>query len=82
MNDPVFSQREEDIIKILGRRKMSLQLIAEELFHESSDKPFDAEISVGNSVRRIRAKCYHHKLSWVLAKKRVGGRLLIYKEAI
>ena len=68
----MFSVREEKILKILGRRKMTYQEIAEKLFDD--DKPLDAEIAVGNSIRRIMKKC-EDKLS----KKKINGRLTVWR---
>lgn len=78
----MFSKREEDIIKVIGRKKITLQLIAEDLFADDPYKPFDAEISVGNSVRRIIAKCKHHGLNWTLIKDRRNGKLLISRSML
>jgi len=75
----VFSEREENVIDIIGRKKMTLQLICEELFMHDYNKPFDAEISVGGTVRRIIKKCDHHELNWTFAKKKIGKKMFIYK---
>ncbi len=77
-----FSEREEAILKIVGDKKtMTLKKIAERLFEHygPSGKPFDTEISVGNSVRRIIKKCYHYNLQWTLNKSRIDGKLIITK---
>lgn len=66
----IFSEREQKIIKILGRRPMTLEEISSKLFQGNPDKPFDDKIAVGNSVRRIIAKCKHHNLEWTLEKSR------------
>jgi hypothetical protein len=80
----MFSQREEAILKIIGRKKMTLRLIAEELFTDDhpSDKPMEPEITVGNTIRRIIKKCKHHNLDWTLVRKKMGGKLLISKEKL
>ena len=73
-----FSQREWDIIKIIGRRKLTFEQISSELFRKG-DKPFDDTITVGNSIRRIIKKCGHHKLAWTLEKIRKEGKLYVKK---
>jgi hypothetical protein len=80
----ILSTREDSIIKILGKRKMTIKEISEELFkdHHPNDRPFDAEISVGNSIRRIIEKCEHYAPGWTLIKERKGNRLLIRKEKV
>jgi hypothetical protein len=79
----MFSEREEAIIKIIGRKKMTIKDICEELFSDTrTNRPFDAEISVGNTIRRIVEKCEYNKLDWTLFKKRVGFKMLISKENI
>lgn len=76
----MFSEREEAILKIIGRKKMTLQVIADELF--DYDRPLDPEITVGNTIRRIIKKCEYNKLDWTLIRKRIGGKLLISKEKL
>lgn len=77
----VFSDREQKIIKIIGRKKVTLNEIAVELFKEGNE-PFESDIAVGNSVRRIIKKCTHHNLEWNLNKIREHNKLLIKKEKI
>jgi hypothetical protein len=80
-----FSDRENEIVKIIGSNKtMTLQKIAEQLFQDvhKSDRPFDTEISVGNSVRRIIKKAEHYGLAWTLVKKRTDGKMYIIKEKV
>lgn len=74
-----FSEREEAIIKIIGRKKVTLETISSELFMRSTHRPFDSDISVANSVRRIIKKCLYHDLPWTLEKTRVDRKLTIKK---
>lgn len=76
----MFSKRESAIIKIIGRKKMTIRSLCEEIFLHDTNKPFDAEISVGNTVRRIIEKCDYYKLDWTFIKTKVGARFLISKE--
>jgi hypothetical protein len=71
-----FSSREKEIIKIIGRRKITISKIREELF-KGKNKPLDANINVGNSVIRIIKKCEHYDLSWTYEKKRVLNKMII-----
>ena len=72
----MFSDRETAIIKIIGKKKMTLSEIATTLFMHSYEKPFDPTIAVANSVSRIIKKCKHHKLDWTYVKNRVDGQQL------
>ena len=77
-----FSEREDMILKLVSKKKMTYSEIAKEVFKEFHNGPFDTEISVGNSVRRIISKCEHYNLNWTLTKTREGGKLLIKKEKV
>ena len=74
----MFSPREEKILNVLGRRRMTYQSLVDEVF-TLGDVPFDAEISIGNSVRKIIKKCEAAKLKWILVKKKINGRLVVWK---
>ena len=74
----MFSDREEKIIKIIGRKKTTLEKINTELFRKG-DRPFDSIIHVSNSVRRIIKKCEFHNLNWTLSKNRENKQLFIRK---
>lgn len=74
----VFSDREQKIIKIIGRKKVTLGIIDKELFDEN-DKPMDSIIAVANSVRRIIRKCVYNNLPWTLEKTKDKKTLLIKK---
>jgi hypothetical protein len=77
----MFSDRETCIINILKGKKKPINLsdLAGEVFAFESDVPFDPEITVGNSVRRIIKKCDHHNLTWTLVRRLRNGRLVISK---
>lgn len=77
----IFSERENEIIKIIGKGSRTLQQISKSLFQDER-APFDPEITVGNSVRRIIKKCEHHQLAWTLTKKRSDGKMYITKETV
>ncbi len=77
----VFSDREQDIIKIIGRKRITLTEISVELF-KKRDEPFDSVISVSNAVRRIVKKCSYHNLDWTLTKTRKHKKLTIKREKL
>lgn len=74
----LFSEREQKIIKIIARKKMTLEQISFLVF-EQEDRPFDSTISVANTIRRIIKKCSHYSLDWTLIKTRANNKLIIQK---
>ena len=77
----MFSERERKILEILGRKRMTITEISEQLF-QYGHGPLDEQIASGNSIRRIIMKCEHHKLDWTLVKTRENGKMTIKKEKI
>ena len=67
-----FSERESAIIKILGRKKMTIREISDELFKEEKNT-LDAETKVTNCLSRIIKKCEAFDLPWSLERKRIIG---------
>lgn len=74
-----FSERETKIINILGRKKLTIEQISNELFKKCVN-PLDHTIVISNSVRRIIKKCDHYNLTWTLIKNRENQKLVIRKE--
>lgn len=74
----MFSIREKEVIKIIGRKKLTLTKIAYELF-KNEPTPFNSRISAANTVRRIMQKCSFYELKWSLEKNRVDSKLFIKK---
>ena len=71
----MFSDREEKIIKIIGKKEMTLGDIAQKLF--ADEMPMDANIKVNNSVNRITTKCTWYKQSWTLTKTKENNRIVV-----
>ena len=71
-----FSSREEKIIKIIGRNKVTISFVVTKLFKDEKI-PFDASILIANSINRIIKKCKFHKLNWTLIKIREDKKLYI-----
>lgn len=72
----IFSPREREIIKILGKKKLTLLQIAGDLFKKES-KPLEPAITVNNSVRRINKKCEYHQFLWKLEVTKLNGKSII-----
>lgn len=77
----MFSEREEKIIKIIGRKKITISDIDESLFTDET-RPLDSTIHVANSVSRIIEKCEYHKLNWTLEKNRKDRKLYVKRTAV
>ena len=58
-----FSDREQKILKVLGRKKMTVKQITLKLFRK---KRSDAGTAVAGAIRRINIKCENHDLPWYL----------------
>lgn len=71
----MFSEREKQIIKIIGRRKVTIAQITSELF--KGNKILNGEQSVAYSVSRIIKKCGYYKTPWTLNKSRSNKKLYI-----
>jgi len=76
----IWSNREQKILKIIGKKELTLEQISSKLFKD--DKPFEDDITIANSIRRIIKKCKHHDLNWTLTKSRDGRKLLVKKENV
>jgi hypothetical protein len=66
-----FSPRENEIIKIVRNRKLTVKQISAELFPDQSKKPFDDCVGINNSIRRINEKCAFYKLEWSLVRNKL-----------
>ena len=78
----MFSDRERLIIKVLGRRRMTLDELSSGVFKDVNEKPFDDTQTIANSIRRINKKCSHYGLNWILGKQRKDKKLTIKKESL
>lgn len=62
---PLFSEHEKMVLKILGRRKLTVQEISDSFYH-SREVPLASRNYVGLVLRRIEAKCEKFKLKWTV----------------
>ena len=75
----MFSPREELILKVIGRKKVTIEYITNELYGDRYKRPFNSKIGVTNTIRIIIAKCEYNDLDWTLTKTRVNRKLIIKK---
>lgn len=64
METSLFSPLENQVIKALGNRTMSLQDIAKACY--KSRGPLYPRTAISVTVRRINQKCEYHKLCWFI----------------
>ena len=70
-----FSERESAIIKIIGKKSVTVEDISNQLFKLGA--PLDSGVLITNSIRRIIKKCQHHELEWTLSKDRSKGKMTL-----
>lgn len=64
-----FSRHENDIIKIIGRKKKTINEITAEFFKEDT---LEGNNYVAGVVRRVVRKCEHYKLPWSITGEGAG----------
>lgn len=71
----VFSENERLVIKIIGKKKMSISMVADFFYNSKEMTGDDTERKnyIAGVVRRINRKCVFNNLSWTFAGKG-GGR--------
>lgn len=69
MKTATFSPTETKVLKILGRKKMTITEIAEAFYEDMI--PMDPNNVIGLAIRRINRKCERAGLPWRL--NGVGG---------
>ncbi len=67
----IFSAREQEVLKVLGRKKLLIVEITEMVFGKKK-APIGANNGIGSAIRRINEKCRYHKLPWFLNGMGVG----------
>lgn len=80
MNKDVFSPTEQKVLQVLGRRKMSIEEITENILEGRTMFLADRN-NVAGAVRRINEKCEKNRLPWFLNGTGSGraGRI-VWKE--
>ncbi len=68
----IFSPSEKQVIKIIGRRKITVAEITEKYFDEITVAPLNPNNYIAGLVRRISLKCRYYRLNWTLDGKGVG----------
>ena len=58
-----FSPTEQKIIKILGKKEMTIAEITD-VVHDTEYRPLNANNRISSAIRRINQKCIFYKLGW------------------
>ena len=66
----MFSATEKKVLKIIGRKKMTITDITKKLY--KGERRLTGNNSTAGVVRRINMKCYHHDLKWCLDGRGAG----------
>ena len=78
----MFSPLENKILKILGRRKLTVTQITGSIFNRRK-KSIDANNGIAHAIRRINSKCDYHRLNWFLnGVGRGRGGKLVWKDKL
>lgn len=77
-----FSPTESKMLKILGKKKMSIAEISEKMYEGIAKKPMNASIIVSGLISRINKKTEYFDLNWFLDGEGQGraGRTVWVKE--
>jgi len=76
---PQFSDDEKEILRIIGRRKMTIQDISSK-FYRCKEVPLADRNYIACVIRRVNAKCSKNKSSWVLVGEGSGrGGRVVWK---
>lgn len=70
----MFSQIQEKILEILGKKEMTIQDIAKEVYKGSKDKPLSPNNSIVSAISYINLKCYKNKLDWIIEGEGSGRK--------
>ena len=70
----MFSQIQEKILDILGKKEMTIQDIAKEVYKGSKDKPLSPNNSIVSAISYINLKCYKNKLDWRIEDEGSGRK--------
>lgn len=65
----MFSPQEEDVLKVIGRKKITIADIAQALVKEPT---VDHNNSIAGCIRRINRKCEKHQLDWIIDGEGMG----------
>ena len=70
----MFSANEHIVIKILGRKKMSIREITQRFYALDYEPKINDNNYIASVVRRIKHKCENNEVNWTIAGSGCGRR--------
>lgn len=64
--DELFSPMENQILKIVGKRRISISDITEKYIEKFESNALRPNIVISGAIKNINKKCKRHKLKWYL----------------
>ena len=73
----MFSPREKEVLKVLGKRRMSIHDLCDKIYGIKK-WPLGANNGIASAIRNINRKCEFHSLEWKLYGSGIGraGRIV------
>jgi hypothetical protein len=68
----MFSPIETKVLKLLGKRKLTIGELTEEFFFKSGIRSLNPGAVVSAAVLRINKKCKFHGLNWLIEGEGLG----------
>ena len=75
----ILSPTELKVMKILGRKKMTIAEITKELYKRRK-RPFRVHNTIATCVNRITEKTEFYDLNWTLESKKLGRSKVVWRE--
>jgi hypothetical protein len=77
----IFSDRESTLLRILGKKKLTIEQLTNQYFLDG--RSFNRQQVIGNAIRSIQKKCEFYKLPWRLSSNGGGrGGKTVWKEKV
>jgi hypothetical protein len=78
----MFSPRETKILKLLGKKKLSIRVLSEK-YYEDEACPINPGNLIAGAISRINAKCTYNKLDWFIQGEGLGrGGKIVWVESL
>lgn len=76
----VFSPTEKEILKVLGKKKMTISEITEKFYSSGRSKPLEPNNYIASALSRIAKKAKFHDLSWRIGGTRDASGRTVWRE--
>lgn len=72
MEKDLFSPTEQEVIKKIGKKPITISKLSEKVYFDADRMPLNPRNTVAGIVRRINDKCEYHKLPWFINGSGLG----------